>query len=87
MGQVTQARLDQLEKLVSSLRHDLRGQITPALLMANRLQMNGDPAVQRSASVITGVVERILSTLNATYELVPPRSSAGPVLGERRPHQ
>jgi hypothetical protein len=34
------ARVDQLERLVSSLRHDLRGAITPASLVAERLKQN-----------------------------------------------
>ena len=83
-AQASPERLEQLEKLVSSLRHDLRGQITPALLMASRLQANGDPAIQRSGTVIAGVVERILSTLNATYDVVPPKSGQGPLLGAPR---
>lgn len=67
-------RIEALERLVSSLRHDLRGLVTPAALIADRLRQSGDPDVQRSAERITGVVERVIVTLNATYELVPARS-------------
>ncbi len=81
MEQSADTRVDQLEKLVSSLRHDLRGLITPASLIADRLRLNTDPAIQRSANMISGVVERIVARLNATYELVPPREKAGPVIG------
>ena len=73
MEQSSQDQLEQLKKLISSLRHDIRGMITPALLIADRLTLNGDPAIQRSGTTITGIVERIVSTLNATYEVVPPR--------------
>ena len=77
------ARIAQLETLVSRLRHDIRGAITPASLMADRLKLNADPAVQRSGTIIGDAIERIVKTLNATYEDVPPRGQqqAGPVLG------
>jgi hypothetical protein len=83
MEQVSDSRVDQLEKLVSSLRHDIRGAITPVSLMADRLKLNGDLAIQRSGTIIDEAIARILRTLNATYEQVPPRSQqqAGPVLG------
>lgn len=81
MEQTAADRVQQLEKLVSSLRHDLRGLITPASLVADRLQHNDDPAIQRSANMIAGVIERVVARLNATYELVPPRGSAGPLIG------
>jgi hypothetical protein len=73
MEQSADVRVEQLEKLVSTLRHDLRGLITPPLLIADRLKMNSDPAIQRSGIVIATAVERILFRLNATYDLVPPR--------------
>jgi hypothetical protein len=67
--------------LVSALRHDLRGAITPAALIADRLRHHSDPAIQRSATRIAEVVERVLSRLTATYDLVPPRGGTGPVIG------
>jgi hypothetical protein len=76
-----QARVEELERLVSALRHDLRGAITPAALIADRLRHNSDPAIQRSAARIAQMVERILTRLNATYDLVPPSGGAGPVIG------
>jgi hypothetical protein len=82
MEQPIEARVEELEKLVSSLRHDLRGAITPAALIADRLRHNSDPAIQRSAARIAGVVERIITRLNATYDLVPSRGGTGPVIGE-----
>jgi hypothetical protein len=82
MEQSIEARVEALEKLVSSLRHDIRGAITPAALIADRLQHSSDPAIQRSATRIAGVVERIITRLNATYDLVPSRGGTGPVIGE-----
>jgi hypothetical protein len=81
MEESAQARIKELERLVSALRHDLRGAITPAALIADRLRHNSDPAVQSSAARIAEVVERILTRLNATYDLVPPRGVTGPVIG------
>jgi len=77
------ARIEELEDLVSHLRHDLRGAITPAALIADRLRQNADPAIQRAAATISASVQRILEKLDATYQLVPPHSSKGdgPVLG------
>ena len=61
MEQSSQERIAQLEQLVSSLRHDLRGIITPAALVAEGLRTNGDPAVQRLASRIADMVERVVA--------------------------
>jgi hypothetical protein len=80
MEQSPEGRTEQLEKLVSSLRHDLRGAVTPVSLIADRLKQSSDPAVQRSANLIAAVVERIIATLNKTYEIVPSGAS-GPVIG------
>lgn len=81
MDQSPQERIAQLERLISSLRHDIRGIITPAALVAEGLRGNADPAVQRSASRIADMVERIVSRLNATHELVPPGGSSRPAIG------
>ena len=75
------ARVEELEKLVSALRHDIRGALTPAALIADRLRSNSDPAIQRAADRITAVVERVISRLNATHDIVPPRGGSGPVIG------
>jgi hypothetical protein len=79
--EATQGRVEELEKLVSALRHDLRGAITPAALIADRLRHSSDPAIQRSAARLAEVVDRILARLTATYDLVPPRGGTGPVIG------
>ena len=75
----------QLEALVSSLRHDLRGVITPASLIGDQLRKHSDPAVQRAGTRIGETVRRVLEKLDATYRQVPARGakSAGPVLGTR----
>lgn len=83
MEGAAQSRVDELERLVSDLRHDLRGAISPAALIADRLRQSDDPAVQRSGKTVGIVVERVLAILEATCKAVPPRGSnqAGPTLG------
>jgi signal transduction histidine kinase len=78
--QNTQLRVIELERLISELRHDLRGAISPAALIADRLERSDDPAIRRSGKTIGGVVERILAILDATSRTVPP--NRGPE-GER----
>jgi hypothetical protein len=83
MSDTAQARVEQLERLISELRHDLRGAVSPAALVADRLRQNADPAVQRSGKTIGIVIERVLAILEATCQAVPPRSAGqgGPVIG------
>jgi hypothetical protein len=81
MEQSPEERIEELERLVSSLRHDLRWIITPASLVAESLRRNADPAVQRAASRISDTIDRIVLRLNETCELVPPGGSSGPVIG------
>ncbi len=85
MVDATQSRVEELERLVSELRHDLRGAISPAALIADRLRQSNDPAVQRSGKTIASVVERVMGILEATCQAVPPQGigRAGPVLGVR----
>ena len=69
-------RLDrdkELEKLVSSLRHELRGVIAPAVFIADRLLLNNDVAVRRSGTTLNKTVEHLLEVLDRTYEIVPPQ--------------
>ncbi len=83
MVDAAQSRVEELERLVSELRHDLRGAMSPAALIADRLRQSSDPAVQRSGNTIGIVVQRVLTILEATGKVVPPRgpSQAGPVIG------
>ena len=81
-----QARIEQLETLVSRLRHDLRGAITPAALVGDQLRNHSDPSMQRAGTRIDEMVRRVLEKLDATYEHVPPRDAkpTGPRLGQRQ---
>jgi P22 tail accessory factor len=74
MVELSEDRVEQLEKLVSSLRHDVRGIVTPVALAADHLHKSSDPAIQRSAARIDEMIERLVMRLNSTYGLVPPTS-------------
>jgi hypothetical protein len=65
-------RIDQLEKLVTSLRHDVRGIVTPVALAAYHLQRKSDSVSQHSAAMIDQMIDRLVLRLNSTYEQVPP---------------
>jgi hypothetical protein len=83
MEEPLKSRVTELERLVADLRHDMRGAISPAALVADRLRQSDDPAMQRSGKTIAIVVERVLSILDATCQSVPPDGpgQAGPVIG------
>jgi len=76
MKDAAQSRIEELERLVSELRHDLRGAISPAALIADRLRQSKEPEVQRAGRTIGIVVERVMAILEATCVTVPPRGGA-----------
>ncbi len=58
-----QARIDALEVQAASLRHDLRGALSPALIMSDRLVTNADPAVRLAGEGIVRSIERATELL------------------------
>jgi hypothetical protein len=48
---------EQAERMIK-LAHDIRGAVTPALLMTERLEQTDDPAVRRAAAIVAGAIER-----------------------------
>ena len=59
-------RLAELEAATSSLRHDLRGMLAPALLVTDRLLAHSDPKVVRAGETIVKAVRRAEERLAAT---------------------
>ncbi len=53
-----QAQLAELRKQVSTLRHDVRGILSPALLVADGLLNHAEPKVKRAGEVMVRTVER-----------------------------
>jgi hypothetical protein len=60
------ARLAALEAATSSLRHDVRGMLSPALLVADRLLAHPDPKIARAGETVVKAVNRAIERLAAT---------------------
>jgi hypothetical protein len=48
------------------LRHDVRGMLSPALMVADRLVAHEDPVVARAGDVIARTVQRVTDRLDET---------------------
>lgn len=59
-------RLAALEASTASLRHDLRGILVPALLVADRLLAHADPKVVRAGETVVQSVRRAEVRLKET---------------------
>jgi hypothetical protein len=55
---LAQSKVAELAMSVSRLTHDLRGALSPALLMAERLERHEDPAVRQAAEVVAKAMDR-----------------------------
>jgi signal transduction histidine kinase len=62
------ARLAALGTVVAKVSHDLRGILTPALLTAERLQMNQDAKVQRAGETLVQAVDRATDLVRRTLD-------------------
>jgi signal transduction histidine kinase len=72
-------RIRVLEESSAHLRHDLRGVLSPALMMADRLLRNDDPAIRRAGQAVVRSVER------ATALLAENKKANGTAIGEDAP--
>jgi hypothetical protein len=66
------AQLDAYRTHTASLRHDLRGVLSPALMMSDRLLKHGDPAVQRAGSAVVKSIDRATALLAESKSLMAP---------------
>jgi hypothetical protein len=66
-------QLADLRGRTASLRHDLRGILSPALLTADRLADSQDPAIRKAADILIRTVDRATARL---AETTPPAQSA-----------
>jgi signal transduction histidine kinase len=76
------ARLAALGTVVAKVSHDLRGILTPALLTAERLQLNSDPKVQRAGETLAQAVDRATDLVRRTLDYAregPPPLAPSPV--------
>jgi len=65
-AQVSEERVREMHRQLATLRHDLRGILSPAMLVADRLLDNPDPAVKRSGELVMRTVERMTARLAET---------------------
>jgi hypothetical protein len=79
-GQLRAARRGAAEQseAVRKLAHDVRGAVTPALLMTERLETNPDPAVRLAAGVVAKAMDRAADVAKA--------AAAQAREGQRRDH-
>ncbi len=52
------------EQGLRKLGHDLRGLLSPAMMLAERLQNNPDPAVQKSGTLILQSLDRAVAAIS-----------------------
>lgn len=64
-----QDQLSQLRAAVTELRHDLRGILSPAMLVADRLLANPEPSVRRAGEVMLRCVDQAAKRLEQTKGL------------------
>ena len=62
---IAQARAEAIEKQAAGLRHDIRGALSPALIMSDRLIESTDPGVRRAGEAVIRSIERAAALLAA----------------------
>ena len=62
-AELAESRLAEQQREIARLRHDLRGILSPALLLADRLTMSQDPNAIRTAEAIIQTIERAEAAL------------------------
>ena len=73
------AKLDEYRAHTAMLRHDLRGVLSPALMMSDRLLNHADPAVQRAGAAVVRSIERATELLASSREIMQAPASAPPI--------
>ena len=70
------ARVEKLEATLSAIRHDVRGALSPALIMTDRLLAHSDPAIVRAGQAVAKSVDRATTLLIATKDPASPAGSS-----------
>ncbi len=71
-----QARIDALQAQMSNLRHDLRGALSPAMIVSDRLTAHADPAIRRAGETVVRSVEQASALITASKDPGPPGNGA-----------
>ena len=53
-----QDRIDEIEAQASNLRHELRGALSPALILSDRLVASSDPAIRKAGEAVIRSIEQ-----------------------------
>ncbi len=88
-----QNRIDAIEAGVASLRHDLRGALSPALILSDRLVASTDPAIRKAGEAVVRSIEQASALIAASKTLEspgdgaarPPSEPAGPAARQGGP--
>ena len=73
-----QAHIAEVEARAAALRHDLRGVLSPALMVTDRLLSHPDPAIQRAGQAIVRSVDRATALIQASKEGVATAAATEP---------
>ena len=73
-----QAHIDALEAQASNLRHDLRGALSPALIVSDRLVASSDPTIRRAGEAVVRSIEQASALIAASKTAEPPGSAVRP---------
>lgn len=76
-----QARIDAIEAGVASLRHDLHGALSPALILSDRLVTSSDPAIRKAGEAVVRSIEQASALIAASKTPEPPGGTARPPPG------
>ena len=68
------ARLAVLEREMSTLRHELRGALSPALMVSDRLLRSEDPLIRRAGDAVVRSVERATTLIGQDQARRPPEA-------------
>jgi hypothetical protein len=71
------SRVEELEELISRLRHDIRGALSSTRLVTDRMRADADPRMQKFGATIDRATQRVLDRLDETREVVPPKGAPG----------
>ncbi len=74
----TDNRLDTYRAHTAALRHDLRGVLSPALMVSDRLVNHQDPAVQRAGQTVVRSIERATALIVSHRDALTPEQDNQP---------
>ena len=74
---VATARIEVLEHELSALRHELRGALSPALMVSDRLLRSEDPLIRRAGDAVVRSVQRATTLIGQDRPVERPTPRAG----------